>query len=145
MPPSVNALHTVGAGYRNRKTQKWERVKTRSKDYTDWVEAAGREWRRQFPEGVPAPLTGRVRMVCAYVWPINGPGGALSDVDNRGKSLQDFLQGKFYDNDVQIDEPRPYKRIWGAKRPYAWVRVYEIKDCRYTDPRLIFEPENEIV
>ncbi|HEX3100275.1 MAG TPA: RusA family crossover junction endodeoxyribonuclease [Pyrinomonadaceae bacterium] len=138
LPTSVNASHTVGAGFRNRKTGKWTRVKTRSKDYRDWIEAAGQAWRDQFCNGISKQFSGRIGVVYIFVWPLNDP-SPLSDIGNREKVLSDFLQDKFYQNDNQIDEQRHYRRVWGNKRPYVWVRIYEIPDSRYSDPALIFK------
>lgn len=141
MPTSVNRTHEVSAGRRNRKTKKWERVKVRSTAYSDWVERAGYAWRDQFPEGISGMFTGRIGVVYVFVWPINDNDGISSDIGNREKALSDYIKGKFFDDDKQIDEQRQFRRLWGAKRPYAWVRIYDIPDKRYTDPRLIFEKE----
>lgn len=143
MPTSVNATKTVSAGFRNKETNKWTRIAARSKEYSDWIEAAGHEWRRQFPKGIAKQFSGRIGVVYVFVWPINDikEAGIKSDIGNREKALSDFVKGKFFEDDKMIDEQKQFRRLWGNKRPYVWARIYEIPDNRYTDPALLFSKQ----
>lgn len=140
MPTSINKAKDVQGGYWNPKTRKREGLVYRSKEYQDWIKAAGMAWRDQYSAGISSQFTGRIGVVYVFVWPINDPNGVKSDIGNREKVLSDYIKGKFFEDDKMIDEQRQYRRLWGSKRPYAWVRVYEILDKRYSDPALIFNP-----
>lgn len=115
------------------------RVVTRSDDYSKWILSANAAWGDQFPGGISKIFKGRLAVYYVFVWPIADQAGISSDIGNREKVLSDFLQHKFFENDCQIDEQRQYRNLWGNKRPYAIVRVSEVKDTRYTDPMKRFE------
>jgi len=139
LPTSVNNSHTVGKGYRCQKTKKWVKAVTRSGEYSDWLEIAGREFREQFPAGVSDKFTGRLRVDYIFVWNHESRGRNSSDISNREKALSDFLEGKFFLNDNQIDEQHHYRRIRPFTENSVFVRIFEINDRRYDDPDLIFK------
>lgn len=140
LPTSVNAAHAVSRGHKDKKTKKWTRVKIRSAEYTEWLDTAGREYRRQFPCGIGNRFTGRLRVDYIFIWNKGSRSTPLSDVSNREKVLSDFLESKFFDNDNQIDEQHHYRRIVTEGINRVIVRIYEISDRRYDDPALIFNP-----
>jgi len=130
MPISVNASHTIGKGRNGRHL-------IRSKSYNDWLQYAAISFRQQFPVK-PQLFTGRIRLECILCFVDGARGSDTSDADNRIKSLQDFLQGKFYENDKQIDLVIAHRRKIKATDAHVLVRVYETPDYRYDDPALIF-------
>lgn len=130
MPTSVNASHTVGKGFKD-KSGKWRKVVVRSPEYTDWLEWAGLEWRKQFPRGVAEKFTGRLRVDYLFVFTEGTSGAVLSDIGNREKVLSDFLQHKFFENDKQIDEQHQFRRLTKHGKPRVIVRVTEIPDRRF--------------
>lgn len=140
LPTSVNSSHTVGKGYFNRNSGKWERVKPRSKDYREWIAHAGRWYRQQYPEGVQK-FTGRLRVDYIFIWHENDKGVDSSDIGNREKCLSDFLEKKFFDDDKAIDEQHHYRRIVNHGENRVLLRIYEINDRRYDNPELIFNPK----
>lgn len=139
MPPSVNASHTVGRKFTNKRTVAYhgtDRAITRSEEYTTWLQYAAIEFRKQYPYGVPKKLEGRIHIDYIFVFPT-----AAGDTDNRVKVCQDFLQGKFFENDSQIDEPHPTKRIMKTEKGdkgKAIIIMREIPDRRYEDPMILF-------
>lgn len=140
MPPSVNAAHAVGKQFKYGKAvarHGSDRAVYRSSEYTDWLQYASIEFRKQFPKGVPEKLQGRIHIDYIFVFPT-----AAGDTDNRVKVCQDFLQGKFFDNDSQIDEPHPTKRIMKdakGEKGKAIIIMTEIPDRRYDDPMILFK------
>ena len=112
----------------------------RSGDYADWLEIAGREYREQFPAGVYQKFAGRLRVDYIFIWNHESKGRDKSDISNREKVLSDFLEGKFFQNDNQIDEQHHFRRIRPFTEDSVRVRIYEIDDRRYLDPDLIFAP-----
>lgn len=139
LPPSVNEMYQVGGGIFNPKTRKTMRVKTKSKEYLAWEDAAGRAWRENFPHGV-SKLTGRLSAVYCFIWHEKDTGRFSSDVSNREKCASDFFEHKFYENDNMIDEQHHYRRISASGQNRLWARIYAIPDRRYDDPELIFNP-----
>lgn len=129
MPTSVNASHTVGIGFKNPKTKKWTRALPRSAEYTAWLAEAAIVCRQQFPMGVDA-FAGRVRVDYTFVWNQHDKAKVSSDIGNREKCLSDFLEGKFFLNDNQIDEQHHYRRI-DAGQSRVICRIYEIEDRRF--------------
>lgn len=142
LPPSVNAMHTVGGGFRNPKTGKMTRVQCRSEEYRNWIEYAAVCYRNAFPGGV-GKLDGRLRVDYVFIWNKSDRGVHSSDVSNREKCLTDFLEGKFFENDKAIDEQHHYRRITDVGQNRVICRVYAIDDRRYYDPDLIFNPKKE--
>lgn len=134
LPTSVNASHTVG---RNRNGGHI----VRSSEYNKWVQFAAVAYRNQYPGGVPK-FEGRLRVDYIFVWDDADKGRNSSDLSNREKTLSDFLEHKFFENDKQIDEQHHYRRIraTGKEGSHVLVRVYEIEDRRFNDPALIFYP-----
>lgn len=125
LPPSMNDAWT-GTGIRGNFALR------RSKHYNNWIELAGTFFRQQFPVGIPADkmLKGRVRV--QYIVYQNDE--RARDVDNYSKIITDYLQGKFYENDSQIDEVHITRRIdLTAKRNFLFVFVTEIEDKRRVD------------
>lgn len=118
LPPSVNAMHVFGKG---------GRIVARSSVYKTWIQYAGISYRKQFPR-FPEPLMGRLRAQYLFIF-TNTDG----DVFNREKCLSDFLQGKLYGDDEQIDEGQVFKRIGthGLDRVRVWLT--EIPDQRHID------------
>lgn len=147
LPPSINASHSVGRGHKDPKTGKWQRVKFRSSEYKEWIKIANLEYRSQFPVGVHAPFKGRVSVHYIFIWTLlskDATGrltGDTSDISNREKVLSDFLQGKFFDNDNQIDEQHHYRRFVANGKNKVIVRIYETKDKRHEDFNFIFNPQ----
>lgn len=138
MPPSVNNMHTVGRGFYNKKTRKYERVQTRSPDYKDWIEFAGVCYRNKYKGGV-FKLEGRLRADYIFCWHEKDFGRNSSDISNREKCLSDFLENKLYENDNQIDEQHHYRRIVKDGQSRVMVRIYAIDDRRFLDPDLIWD------
>lgn len=130
LPTSVNAMHTVSRGFRCPKTKKWKRVEARSGEYTDWLARAAVKYRGAFPMGVE-PFTGRLRVDYWFLWHEGDKGRESSDLSNREKCLSDFLQGKFFVDDKQIDEQHHYRRIVTDGESRVIVRIYEIEDRRF--------------
>lgn len=131
LPPSINAAHTVGKKLVNKRaiaSAGSDRIVSRSAEYNDWVQFASIEYRKQFPYGAEK-IKGRIR--CDFIFVFKTAAG---DTDNRIKVLQDFLQGKFFENDSQIDEPHAYKRISKEKGGKVIAIIREIDDRRYEDP-----------
>lgn len=125
-------MHTVSRGFRNPKTKKWTRVQPRSAQYTDWLKRAAIEFRAAFPMGVE-PFTGRLRADYVFIWHAGDKGRESSDLSNREKCLSDFLEGKFFLNDNQIDEQHHWRRIAPDGISRVLVRIYEIDDRRFTE------------
>lgn len=143
LPPSVNAMHTVGKGNYNYKTRHTSRVVARSEEYTKWDELASAYFRNKFgPCGVHQ-LTGRLQAIYVFLWNKSDPGHLSSDVANREKCLTDFLEGKFFKNDNQLDDVRCIRRIVETGQNRAICRIYAIPDRRYDNPDLIFNPPQE--
>lgn len=130
MPVSINAAHALTGGKFNYKTKKYERSKVRSAEYTEWTEYAAIAWRKEYPCRVKNLFIGRVRIDLIFVWIAGDRGTASSDIDNRIKVLQDFLQGKFFVNDSQIDEIHAFRRHAADGDPHVKIRVTEISDRR---------------
>lgn len=156
MPVSINAAHTVRRGEVPKKYQKYQPPSpvdfARSKEYTDWLIDAGIQWRKAFPFGVQK-LGGRIRVDYCFVWVDGARGTALSDIGNREKALSDFIQGKVFENDRNIDEQGQYRRLVPAfdvstnkkNENHVIIRVTEIPDRRHDDPALIFKAlDNEM-
>lgn len=141
LPISVNAMHTVRRGEGAKRYTPSPVEFTRSKEYKDWLIDAGIAFRKVFAHGL-VKFTGRVRVDYCFVWQESARGASASDIANREKVLSDFLQGKVYDNDNQIDEQGHYRRYVKVGQPHVIVRVTEIPDRRYDDPALIFEALN---
>lgn len=137
MPTSVNAMHQVSKGFFNRKTKKYERVNSRSKEYIAWLEQAAVAYRNLYPGGVQK-FTGRLRVDYIFIWHESDKGRNSSDLSNREKCLSDFLEGKLFANDNQIDEQHHYRRITAEGISRVRLRVYEIPDRRYDCPYQIF-------
>lgn len=137
LPTSVNAMHTIGRGFFNKKTGKYQRVNTRSSEYKTWLDYASISYRNTFPCGVQK-FKGRLRVDYIFVWNDVDKGRDSSDIGNREKVLSDFLEKKFYENDNQIDEQHQYRRISSRYQNCVILRIYEIPDRRYEDPMLIF-------
>lgn len=142
LPPSVNAMHTVGRGIFNPRTKKWDRVQTRSEEYRNWIQHAAVCYRNAFPGGA-SKLTGRLRVDYIFIWHSSDTGHISSDVSNREKCLTDFLEAKFFENDKFIDEQHHYRRVSDVGQNRVLCRVYAIPDRRYDDPLLIFNPKME--
>ena len=142
LPTSVNAAHTVGKGFLNPKTGKWQRVKARSSDYNNWIQAAAVEYRNLFKGGVQK-FEGRLRVDYIFVWNVKDRGRNSSDISNREKVISDFLEHKFYENDNQIDEQHHYRRIGDDEKTRVICRVYEIEDRRYNPPYEILNPKEK--
>jgi len=123
----------VGEGFYNRKTKKWQRVLPRSSDYNTWLQYAAIAWRKQYPRSVSEMFAGRVRMDFIFIWSIEDRGAESSDLDNRQKVTQDFLQHKFFKNDNQIDEYHAFRRISRVGQSCVKIRISEIPDRRYID------------
>jgi len=140
LPTSINAAHTVGGGYKCKVTGKWRRQVVRSDDYNTWVQYAGIEWRKQFPYGVAEIFTGRIRVDYIFLWIDGARGTESSDIGNREKVLSDFLQKKFFENDRLIDEQHQYRRLTRHGENRVIVRVTEIPDHRFDDPRDVLQP-----
>lgn len=123
MPPSVNKMH----GFADR-----GKVVFRSKEYMGWIQWAGISWRKQF-QYAPSPLMGRLR--AQYMFIFTDSRHLISDTFNREKCLSDFLQGKIYGNDSQIDEGQVFKRVhdFGKDRVRIWLT--EIEDLRFLPAR----------
>lgn len=137
LPTSVNNMHTVGKGFRNKQTGRWEKGITRSAEYKNWLQFAAIDYRNRFVGGVQK-FKGRIRVDYIFIWTENDKGKLSSDIANREKCLSDFLEEKLYKNDNQIDEQHHYRRIVPSGRSRVLARVYEIPDRRYDDPMLIF-------
>ncbi len=131
MPVSINAAHTVGKGFWNPKTKKYERNFVRSDENKEWREFAAVEYRNQFPGGIREMFAGRLRMDYLFVFVDGARGTAASDIDNRIKVLNDFLQQKFFDDDKQIDEIHAMRRLIGGGVNQVIVRIIEIPDRRF--------------
>jgi len=131
MPVSINAAHTIGRG---RKGQHM----IRSSAYTAWLEYAAIAFRQQYPVKPKELFTGRLRLECILCFIDGARGSDTSDADNRIKACQDFLQGKFFENDKQIDMIVAHRRKVKDGDARVIVRIYEIPDWRYDDPALIF-------
>jgi len=142
MPPSVNAMHTVTGGFRNRKTGKWERTVCQSDEYKSWQARAALIYRDRFPGGV-SRLIGRLSVHYIFIWNAQDRGVYSSDLSNREKCLTDFLESKFFENDNQIDEQHHFRRISDLGQNRVICRIYAIDDRRYHDPSLIFNPLQE--
>lgn len=141
MPTSINAAHTVGMGFRDPKTKKWRRTVPRSDQYNLWIDKAGVAFRNQFPQGVWEKFTGRLRVDYIFIWNKDEKAAAIaSDISNREKCLTDFLEGKFFLNDNQIDEQHHFRRIVDLGVSRVMLRIYEIPDRRFDDPAFIFNP-----
>ena len=138
LPPSVNAMHTIGRGFRNPKTGKMQRVKARSAEYKSWVEYAGTVYRKKFPSGV-LKLEGRLRADYIFCWHKKDRGRNSSDISNREKCLSDFLEKKFFENDNQIDEQHHYRRFVEGEKSYVLCRIYQTPDRRLDDVGDIFK------
>ena len=119
LPPSVNAMY---ARDRRGSTR-------RSSEYTDWIQYAGISWRKQYPAGAPALLTGRLRASYVHIF----TDGIPRDIDNYVKCAADYLQGKFYLNDNQIDEWHILRRLSkeGDNRTMIWIA--QTSDVRHVD------------
>lgn len=128
IPTSVNNSHGVGP---NRKGGHI----IRSDAYKNWLLDAAVVYRNTFPGGV-IYLKGRLRV--DYVFCFNPKQLPLSDVDNRIKCLNDFLQHKFFENDKQIDDIHAYRRATKEASSFVIARIAEIADRRYDDPLLLF-------
>lgn len=125
LPPSVNAAYS-GTGIKGNYSKK------RTEDYNNWLELAGTFFRLQFPQGLTpdSMIKGRVRSTYLIVR-TNAHG---CDISNYVKVAEDYLQGKFYLNDSQIDEIFIKRRIDPAqKRSFLYVFVEEIEDKRMVD------------
>jgi len=115
--------------------------RTRSPEYEEWLQYALISYRQQYPYKPSEKFTGRLRLECIFCF-IDGANGTLnSDVDNRIKALQDFLQDKFFVNDKQIDQIVAHRRHVSHGAARVMVRIYEVPDRRYDDPDLIFNPQ----
>lgn len=119
LPPSVNAMYARDKRGGTR----------RSGEYTAWVQYAGIAWRKQFPAGVPSLMTGRLRASYVHIF----TDGIPRDIDNYCKVASDYLQGKFYQNDNQIDEWHIVRRLekGGENRTMIWIT--QIADTRHVD------------
>ena len=137
LPTSVNAMHTVGKGFRCPRTGKWREKITRSAEYKLWLQLAAISFRNTFPGGVQK-FKGRLRVDYIFIWSDSDRGKDSSDIANREKCLSDFLEKKLYQNDNQIDEQHHYRRICAEKESRVLLRVYEIPDRRYDLPNDIF-------
>jgi len=137
LPTSVNAMHTVGRGFKNPKTGKFQRVTARSQEYNQWIQFAGVAYRNAYPGGVQK-FKGRLRADYVFIWHENDRGRNSSDLTNREKCLSDFLEHKFYENDNQIDEQHHYRRIVKDGENRVICRIYEIPDRRFDNPMDIF-------
>jgi Holliday junction resolvase RusA-like endonuclease len=129
MPPSLNAAYMPV-----RRGRHAELIKTDAAREWENVDA-GAAFRRQFPTGTPVILTGRLQV--QYIYHFNN--ARDQDIFNREKLLSDFLQGKFFKNDSQIDVGVVYRRINRAlTRSHVEVFIKEISDTRWVD---MFEQE----
>ncbi len=131
LPVSVNASHAIGRG------RKGQHI-IRSVDYKNWLAFANQAWREQYRGGVREQFQGRISLHCIFLWRDGARGTATADLDNRLKSLQDFLQGKFYENDNQIDEIHAYRRLTTHGENRVMARVIEIQETRHRDVAEIF-------
>lgn len=139
-------MHTVRRGQGGNRFPKPSAVDfSRSSEYKNWLIDAGIAWRKKYPHGV-RKFANRVRVDYVFIWVAGSPGAQTSDIGNREKVLSDFIEGKVYENDKQIDEQGQYRRFVppynadGSKNEnHAIVRVTEIPDRRNDDPYLIFE------
>jgi len=127
MPISVNKAWDIGRGRAGRHLK-------RSDEYDEFTRRANTVWQslcRQ--QGIPEHLDGRLRLdICFNIHNV------LSDTSNRVKILEDWLQGKFFKNDNQIDDIRLTKRIWREIPEQAEVCISQIEDLRFQDPRQFF-------
>jgi len=130
MPPSINAMHD----YTKRVKGKHQMGVFRSSEYTDWIQYAGIEWRRQSNFGSLAMLHGRLRAQYVFIFDSDRD----QDVNNREKCLSDFLQNKLFENDCQIDESFHWRRIMRHTPPKVHCWLTEIPDQRFID---MFNPD----
>lgn len=138
MPPSVNAMHSVGAGRVNKKTGKKIRCVYRSDEYNDWIQRAGLVWRTEYGYRGLSQLTGRLAAHYIFIWNEADRAHLSSDVNNREKCLTDFLEKKFFDNDKAIDESHHYRRITNVGQNRVICRIYATPDRRFDSPDKIF-------
>lgn len=103
--------------------------RTYSKETKQWFEIAGRYWRSQFPEGIEL-LKGRLRAQYVFVFCDE----IRRDIGNYEKVVADYLQGKFYIDDWQIDEIDSRRRVIKTnQRNKVFIYITEIEDKRYMD------------
>lgn len=120
LPPSVNDAYAPDRRGGIRRTAACTR----------WVETAGRYWRAQFDHRPVQMFTGRIRIQRVYVFKDE----RVRDISNFSKVLDDFLQGKLYRNDSQIDEEHSLRRIVrAAKSNKVFVYITQIGDNRFMD------------
>ena len=120
LPPSLNSMYVPS---------KWGKGFSRSGDYSKWLEEAGPYWRRAFPRGVEM-LTGRLRLDLTMI----RKNTTECDLGNYEKIIADYLEGKFYQNDNQIDENSMTRRIdQTAKKHFLLAKVSEIPDNRFVN------------
>lgn len=87
LPPSVNAAYrSTGRGW----------YKTAA--YKKWLEKAEIAYQQNYPENVTA-IQGPVRAEYTIIQGDKRP----RDIANYDKCLSDFLEGRFFENDAQID------------------------------------------
>ena len=125
LPPSLNQAYR-GTGI------KGNYGLMRTQQYKDWLTNAGFFFRQQFPLGIPAAdmIGGRIFM--QYI--VYQCDNIRRDVDNYSKIVSDWLQGKFFANDEQIDEIHITKRIdLSINRNLLYVFITEIEDRRRVD------------
>jgi len=101
----------------------------RSPKYNAWTEVANRYWRSQYPEPVTM-LTGRLR--AQYIVKLKDL--RPHDIGNYEKIIADFLEGKFYENDSQIDEVHIIRRVdRQIDKNFIHAYVSEVPDVRFMD------------
>lgn len=116
MPPSLNQLFPANKAGRRFK----------SKRYKDWLIDAAHAYRQQF-RGKHAYLQGRLRAI--YTFCFNNM--MQRDIANYEKPVSDFLSGKFFDDDCQIDEMISTRQIMKGKTNQVLIYMQEIPDRRF--------------
>lgn len=125
LPPSINRAY-IGTGRRG------DVGKKRSYDYENWIENAGTFFRLQFPEGIKHEDILKGRVLCRYI--LLSRDFVPRDVSNYIKVAEDYLRGKFYEDDNQIDEIYIRRRIdESLNRNFLLVWAQEIPDKRKID------------
>lgn len=106
----------------------------RSDAYDEYTRKSNEVWQRLCrQEGIPAKIEGRIRLDICFNFH-----HTTSDLSNRMKVFEDWLQNKFFDNDNQIDSLRVDKRIWREIPEQVEVCISTMEDLRFQDPRLYF-------